>query len=153
MNFRRKIGLLLLFSAVCAGASIFSCYQQLRSERVKPTELYAVINRQLGALRTSDFPSAYRQASATFRQQCDVKQFTAMIRREYPLLARAERVEFGQIEKNGPHALIQVYFIIHGNEAVPCIYTLVEEGTDWKIENVRVLRRNESRLALNGILS
>jgi len=152
MNLQRKIGLLLFFLSVCAGASIFSCYRQIRSERVKPSELYAVINRQIDALRASDYPGAYRQASTIFKQKCDVLQFTAMICREYPLLARAELVEFGDIEKNGRHALIQVYFISRSNEAIPCIYTLVEEGGDWKIENVRLLRRGDSRLALNGIL-
>jgi len=153
MNLRRKIGLLLAFLSVCAGASIFSCYQQIRIERVKPAELFEVINRQLSALRTSDFPGAYRQAAAVFKQKCDVAQFTAMIRREYPLLARTERVEFGQVETNGRHALIQVYFINSDNETVPCIYTLVEEGGCWKIENVRLLRPNEAKLTLNAILS
>jgi len=153
MRFRWKLSLLFFFLSVCAGASIFSLYQQLRRELVQPAELYEVVNRQISALRVSDFPGAYRQASATFKQNCDIVQFTSMIRREYPLLARAERVEFGSVETHGRHALIQVYFIGKRNEVVPCIYTLVSEGGDWKIENVRILHRNQSRLKLNGILT
>jgi len=149
----RRICLLIFFAAICMGAAAFSHYQRIRLENVKPSELYAVINTQFDALRSSDFPRAYRQVSSEFKQKCNISQFSGIIRKEYPGLTEALHVEYGAVERDGNHAVIDVYFIDRKGRVIPCIYTLVNEGADWKIENIRLLQKKKSQLTLNGILS
>lgn len=153
MNKINRICLLLLFSAICLGAAIFSRYQRIRLENVKPSELYSVINSQFKALLTSDFSGAYLHVSSSFKQKCNIVQFTGMMRRDYPGLVMADHLEYGSVEWDGRHAIINVYFIDQQGRVLPCIYTLVNEGTVWKIDNVRLLRKKDARLTLTGILS
>ena len=149
----RRICILLFFAAICLGSMVFTRHERIRRENVKPVELYSVINRQFDALRTADFQGAYRQVSSEFKRKCNIAQFTGMIRDEYPGLTEADHVEYGAVECDGGHAVIDVYFIDRKDRVVPCIYTLVNEGSDWKIENVRLLRKKEATLTLTGILS
>ncbi|MEI8340037.1 MAG: DUF4864 domain-containing protein [Verrucomicrobiota bacterium] len=148
-----RLSLLLFFASVCLGAAIFSRYDRIRRANVKPMELYSVINSQVNALRTSDFSRAYLHVSSEFKRKYNIVQFTGMIRAEYPALARTDHVEYGAVECNGRRAVIEVYFIDGKDRVIPCIYTLVNEGADWKIENVRLLKKKDARLMLTGILS
>ena len=153
MNRFSRICLLFLFTAICLGASVFNHYERIRRENVKPCELYSVINSQLKSLRTSDFHGAYLQVSSEFKSKCKIERFIGMIREDYPSLATVDHVEYGAVDLDDRHAEIEVYFIDRNDRVIPYIYTLVNEGTDWKIENVRLLRKKDARLMLTGMLS
>ena len=153
MRKRYRVGLLLFFSAICLGAALYNHYELIRLENVKPAELYRVINRQFDAMRSSNFSRAYGEVSSDFKEKCNIVQFAGMIRGEYPALALADHLEYGAVECDGRRAVIEVYIIDRKDRVVPCIYTLVSEGADWKIEDVRLLRKKDAQLTLNGILS
>ena len=148
-----RISLLLFFTAICLGAVWFNRCELTRRENVKPAEFYTVINNQFNALRTADFSRAYLNVSTDFKRKCDFVRFTGMMREEYPALAQADHVEYGAVDFDGTRAVIEVYFIDRKGGVIPCIYTLVSEGADWKIEDVRLLHKKDARLALTGILS
>ena len=153
MNKFQRVCVLLLFAAICLGAAIFGHLERIRLENAKPSELYAVINNQINALRISDISSAYLHVSSDFKRKCDIVKFLGMIREEYPPLVAVDHVEYGAVEFDGGRAVIEVYIIDRKNRVFPCIYTLVSEGSAWKIENVSVLRKRNGRLKLTGILS
>lgn len=153
MNTARKICLLFFFIAICAGATLIRYRADVLMERVNPVDLYSVVNQQLKALHTDDFPAAYAHASTGLQQKFTLAQFADMIRTDYPRIARADHVEFGGVELRGRHALIQVFFIGHDTQVIPCIYALVNEGNGWKVDGVQILQRGHARLKLNGIQS
>jgi hypothetical protein len=148
-----KIGLVFFLFGACAGAVLFTFFLRPRGEPAKPADLYAVINNQIGALRADDFPRAYGHASNGLRQKLNPSQFEELIRADYPMTLRPARVEFGIAEQRGPRALIQVYFIGRESRVVPCIYSLVHEGLDWKIDGVRVAPRRPAAVQLRGVRS
>lgn len=153
MSQRSKITLLMLFFSICGSAALLSYYMHAYTERVKPVELYEVVNSQLNAFRNDDFPRAYQQASTGFQQRVNVGQFTEMIRMDFPGIVRAERVEFGAFECQGKRATLQVFFIDRDGAVLPCIYSLVSEGESWKIDSARIMKRWPMGSRLGGIRS
>ena len=153
MNHRRKILALLFVFVVCVTAALVTSYLQAQSDRVRPADLYAVVNNQLVALRAANFSQAYQEASSGLQQKFSVEQFTDMIRTDYRGIVRAERVEFGFVETQGRHAIIQVFFFDKDGLVTPCIYTLVNEGESWKIDSARIMRRWPVGARLGGMRS
>lgn len=140
MNARTKITLLTFFFAICATAAVVTAYLQVRAdENVKPADLYAVVERQLGDLRGGDFPRAYEYASREFQSRYNMEQFAAMMQAEYPGMMRVTRAQYGQVQTRGRHATIQVFLIGQGGEVMPCVYLMVREGEAWKIDGTRVM--------------
>jgi Domain of unknown function (DUF4864) len=153
MTNRGKIALVLLALAVCGTAPLARYWLEHRRETVRPAELYQVVYSQLSAFRTSDFTRAYWQASSGIQQKFNREQFTEMIRREYPGIARAERIEFGLVRSREQHARIQVFFIARDGSVTPAIYSLIHEGEEWKIDGARMLRRWPEGARLRGLRS
>ena len=143
----------MFFFAVCGSAALVNDYLQARAGRVRPVDLYAVVNRQLADLRADDFSGAYLQASSDVREKFNLSQFATMIRSDCRDLVRAERVEFGFVESQGRRAIVQVFFFDKEGQVTPCIYTLVSEGDSWKIESARVSRRWPQGTRLGGMRS
>ena len=67
------------------------------------------MNRQLSALRTDDFDSAYQYAATGVQQKFSRTQFELMIRRDFSSMTEAHRVEFGAVQVAGAAALVQVF--------------------------------------------
>ncbi len=153
MSQRGKITLLMLFFSICGSAALLSYYMHGYTDRVKPVDLYEVVNSQLNAVRAEDFPRAYQQASASFQQRVNVGQFAEMIRTDFPGIVRAQRVEFGAFHCVGRRATLQVFFIDGEGAVLPCIYSLVSEGDSWKIDGARIMNRWPAGSRLGGIRS
>ena len=105
MSARSKITLLTFFFAICGTAAVITAYMQsLADANVKPGDLYAVVERQLGELRGGDFSRAYEYSSSAIQQRYNVRQFAAMMQADYPGMTRVSRVEYGLVRTNGRHA-------------------------------------------------
>jgi hypothetical protein len=136
---RAKISLLAFFFAVCLTAAVITAWLQARADaNVKPADLYAVIDRQLGNLRNGDFPHAYEYASRAIQQQYTLQQFADMIQADYSDMTSATRAEYGPVQTRGPHATIQTYLIGPHGQVVPCIFILVHEADAWRIDGARI---------------
>ena len=135
-----KSSLLLLFFSLCATAVIIT--HNVRSCMPAPgsRELYGVVSNQLAALRASDFPRAYRNASSSVQQKFSLSQFESMIRRNYAEMTNLHRVEFGFVQVQGANALLQVFFFAEDGSVRPFLYNLVAEDHTWKIESVEPMR-------------
>ncbi len=141
MSGTAKATLLLLLSVVCGYA--FFVTRQL-SERLSPPpphELFAIVNEQLAAFRSADFDSAYRHAATGVQQKFTVRQFEEMVRRDYPEMTRAKRVEFGVVRVQGASAIVQVFFFAGNGTVRSFIYSLTNENNAWKIDGVKELKR------------
>jgi hypothetical protein len=140
MSARAKITLVTFFFATCLTAALATAYLQMRADaNVKPADLYAVVERQLGNLRGGDFSSAYEDASKAIQDRYSVEQFAAMVQTQYPGMTQVGRAEYGQVQTHGRHATMQVYLIGEDGVIIPCIYMLVREGDDWRIDGARLM--------------
>jgi len=150
MNRTAKVSLLAALFALCAVAAFFQRAMERRWQATPPRELYAVVWKQLSAMRSDDYVSAYQQASMSFQEKFNVEAFTDIARAEYPGLMRAARVEFGAVRFEGRHAYLSAYFILPEGDVVPCVYDLIREEHEWKIDSARVLKRWPSNRRLGG---
>jgi hypothetical protein len=140
MTARGKVAALSFFFAICATAALWTAYLQARADQnVRPSDLYAVVERQLGELRGGDFPRAYEYASRGIQERYNVDQFAAMVQNDYAGMMRIARVEYGEVESNGGHATMQVYLIDQDGEVMPCVYMMVREGESWRIDGTRLM--------------
>lgn len=150
MNRTAKVSLLAALFALCAVAALFQRATERRWHATPPKDLYAVVWKQLAAIRSDDYVSAYQQASMSFQERFNVGAFIDLARTEYPGLVKAVRVEFGAVRFEGRHAYIPAYFILPDGDVVPCVYDLIREEREWKIDSARVLKRWPSNRRLGG---
>ena len=153
MNTRHRIGLLCIFFGICFGAILLQHTLDARRFAAQPAELYEVVRLEIDAVREADFSRAYRQVSTGFQEKFNVEEFADLVRSDYPLLHQIERVEFGRIAREGPRALVQVYFFLPNGDIVPCVYRLVNEDNAWKIDAAHVQKRWPSGRRLGGMRS
>ena len=151
MSRRNQFFTLALLFSICLTAALVQAWQQREREAMKPAELFNVVNRQIAAFRADDYASAYEQVSTGFQEKFNITSFTDLARSEYPLLSRADRVEFGPVHWDGRHAIVPVYFFLPDGEVVPCLYSLVQEDAEWKIDAVRVQKRWPAGRRLGGM--
>jgi len=153
MTARSKITLLTFFFAVCGTAALWTAYLEARAdENVKPAELYAVVERQLGDLRGGDYSRAYEYASRGMQERYSVEQFAAMEEAEYAGLERISRAEYGEVETSGGHATMQVYLIGRDGEVMPCVYMMVREGEGWRIDGARLMEGWTPEMRMEGTM-
>lgn len=140
-----KSSLLTFFFSLCGAAFIVS--HQVRGQKPPPAPhtLFAVVNEQLSAVRAADYTSAYRHAASGMQQQFTLPQFERMVRRHYPLMAEARRVEFGSVGVDGGSATVQVFFFTGDGAMRAFLYSLTAEGDSWKISGVQELDRWQPR--------
>ena len=153
MTARGKITLMTFFFAACGTAAVLTAYMQTQADaNVKPADLYAVVDRQLGELRGGDFSRAYEYASRGFQERFSVEQFAAMVRSDYPGMTRVSRAEYGPVQTNRGHATMQVYLIGEDGEVMPCVYMLVREGESWRIEGARLIQPWPPNMRMEGTM-
>lgn len=154
MNKRRTQALTLGFLAlICASAVLMQAWQQRTRAALRPAELFGVVWKQIAAFRADDYASAYQQVSTGFQEKFTIASFTDLARAEYPLLARAERVEFGPVHWDGKRAVVPAYFFLPDGGVIPCLYGLVQEDVEWKIDSLRVQKRWPAGRRLGGMRS
>jgi len=148
---RGKITLVLFSFSVCATAALVHYFDGLRSEQIKPADLFAVVSQQLAACRSEDFPSAYRQASTTVQQRVPLDRFAQMIRNDFARVAKNGRVEFGPWQHRGRHAMVEVFFISRDGKVTPCLYSLIWEDEVWKIDGTRWINPSQTGQKMRGL--
>ncbi len=153
MHARAKITLILFLFCLCASSSLLYWHFRHQEQHADPTELFEAVESQLKAFRERNFPTAYDLASSDFRSQWSLEQFTSMARGDFPRIFGAERVEFGPWHRQGRRAMIQVFFVNHDGGVSPCIYSLISEGTGWKVDRARWVRGWPEGQRMRGIRS
>ena len=139
MNRLVKLSLLVFFFALCGAAIVATHLVRERTPTPAAMELYSIVNRQLFALRTDDFDSAYRHAASGVQQKFSRVQFELMIRRDFSSMTEAQRVEFGTVQVAGAAALVQVFLITPDGVMRGFLYSFTAEGDGWKIDGVQPL--------------
>lgn len=132
-----KASLLFFFLSLCAAAIFVTNHVRLQVPAPTPHELFVVVEKQLAAFRVADYSSAYRHAASAVQQKFTVRQFEAMIRRDYSEMTNAQRIEFGLVKVNGSAAVVQVFFVSETGSARSFLYSLIAEGDSWKINGVQ----------------
>jgi hypothetical protein len=134
-----KASLLVFFLLICGSAFVVTQQLRQRLPAPVPRELFTIVHQQLVALRTADFPSAYRHAATGVQRKFTLAEFETMVRRHYPEMTRARRVEFGLVRVEDRSALVQVFFFEENGTVRSFIYSLINEDADWKIDGVEEL--------------
>ena len=140
MSHPLKASLLLFLFLVCGSALVVTHKLRERLPAPNPRELFAIVNQQLVAFRSSDFRGAYRHAATGVQQKFTLAQFEAMVRRDYPEMTRSQRVEFGLVRVQGGSAMVQVFLIRQDGAVRSFLYSLTNEEAVWKIDGVEELR-------------
>ncbi len=140
-------------AAICLTAALVQAWQQRARNSLRPAELFNVVWSQIAAFRADDYASAYQQVSTGFQERFTITSFTDLARSEYPLLCQADRVEFGPVHWDGMHAIVPVYFFLADGEVAPCLYSLVQEDSLWKIDSLKVQKRWPAGRRLDGMRS
>ena len=140
-----KISLLLFFFALCGSAIVVTHLHQKRTPAPAAQELYSIVNRQLSALRSDDFDSAYQYAATGVQQKFSREQFELMIRRDFSSMTEAHRVEFGALQVAGAAALVQVFLTTPGGEVASFLYSFTAEADGWKINGVQPIGPQPAR--------
>ncbi len=151
MTRRVKLSILGFFFAVCFTSAWVQSYQDRQRALQRPNDLFDVIWAQVEAFQSDDFASAYQQISNSFQERFDQAAFEDLARSDYPLLARASRVEFGAVQWNGHSAIVPAYFFMTEGEVVPCLFSLVYERKSWKIDAVKVQKHWPAGRRLGGM--
>ena len=137
MNRLVKISLLIFFFALCGAAIVATHLARERTPTPAAKELYSIVNRQLFALRSDDFDSAYQHASSGVQQKFSRAQFELMIRRDFWSMTEAQRVEFGAVQVAGGAALVQVFLTAPDGTMRGFLYSFTAEPAGWKINGVQ----------------
>ena len=140
MTLSVKASLLLFFLLICGSAFVVTHQFRQRLPAPVPRELFAIVNQQLVALRTADFQSAYRHAATGVQQKFTLAEFETMVRRNYPEVTRAQRVEFGLVKVQGGSALVQVFFFGETGRYVHSSTASQTRTRHWKIDGVEELK-------------
>lgn len=153
MSSRERIGIILLCLAICFAGLFVERVLEYRRLSARPSDLYEVVRQEIDAVREADYARAYRQASSSFQERFNIEAFADLTRSVYPVGDRIERIEFGRVVHDGRTALVQVYLFLPGGDIVPCIYSLVNEDSVWKIDATHVQKRWPSTRRLGGLRS
>jgi hypothetical protein len=142
---------LLFFLLLVCGAG-FVVTQKLGEQLPPPAprDLFAVVNEQLAAFRSSDFRTAYRHAATGMQHKFTLPQFEKMVRQEYPEMVRRYRVEFGLVQVQGPSAVVQVFFLAGDGSVRSFLYSLIHEEDAWRIAGVEELKGYRAADGLGG---
>src|ERR1700761_4124615 len=98
MGARGKITLLTFFFAICGTAAVLTAGRQMNEDaNVKPADLYAVVQRQLGEFKEANFDRAYEYASSAIQHQFSVDQFANMVQSQYAGMMHVSRAEYGNV--------------------------------------------------------
>ena len=104
--------------------------------------VHAVVEAQLDALRSGNFEAAYELASNGIKAQFDVRLFTALIRRGYPILLQANEADLGVVrDRDGEIAQMTVSMLDRQKRNTVYRYWLVKEGARWRINGVVLEQR------------
>lgn len=98
-------------------------------------ELQRVIESQLAAFRSDDYPKAFEFAASSLRTQMSLPDFERMVKTGFPFIARNTASQFGVILDNGDSALVNVT-VLGGGRARHYQYVLLHERSGWKIAGV-----------------
>lgn len=150
MSKTAKILMVSAFLLVCGGSLVFRGLVGSSSENVQPSELCEIILRQFEAMRAQDFWRAYQHVSFGMQQRYDLLKFSEKARADFGAILRCKNLEIGYCRANSRHARLQVYFIDARGLVTPCIYSLVRENEEWKVDGVRFQPRWQEGRRLTG---
>lgn len=148
---KARARILLLLCVVSTLTLVPWLYFEGRSRAEDPSVLFRTVEGQLKAFREKNFPVAYTLTSSGFRSQWSLEEFTYMARGDFHRILGAERVEFGPWQRRGRYAVLQVFFVHADGTVSPCIYSLVSEGAQWRIDSARWVRGWPSGQRMRGI--
>ena len=142
-----KISVLLFFFALCAVAMVITHLHRKETPAPAAKELYSIVNRQLAALRSDDFDSAYRHAATGVQQKFSREQFELMIRRDFSSMTEAQRIEFGTVQVAAGVAYAQVFLTTPDGARRGYLYSFTAEPDGWKIDGAQPIGPQPSRRA------
>ena len=111
--------------------------------RLKPSdtetksELASTVQGQLDAIRANDYAKAFRFAVKGIQAGFSLKDFEAMVKRDYAIIADWKSARFGLSLDNGSQAVLLVF--VQGDEKVEAEfqYNLEKEEGAWKVAGVK----------------
>ena len=98
-------------------------------------EIVAVIEAQLAAFRKGDVAKAYDYAASDLRAQKPLRNFSAIVKENYPEIWASTRAEPGIVRDDGMRATVTVQVYSKTGDAA-YDFTLVKEKAGWRVQGV-----------------
>jgi hypothetical protein len=109
-----------------------------------PAAWQEVISGQIQAFRDRDAPTAFSYAGAAFQvsfQNADIF-FETIVRSGYAPIMESHSHSFGGYRMLGGKAVLQQVRLVGNNQQLyEAIYQLIEEPEGWRVQGVRLFRR------------
>jgi hypothetical protein len=149
----RSLLLVSVFLSSAIAAVVTHYWRERFEAEFDPRPLFSVIFAQFQACRSDDFSKAYDQASRGAQAHFSLVQYVTKIRNEYGRILRPEKLEFGRTSLENQRAIVEVYFLSNHDQVTPARFTMVLEGTIWRIENFQIFETwpDSRRLAGSGV--
>lgn len=126
----------LVAAAVLSGRAQLSEPARIRlSNPDVRKELVSVVTAQLSAFRADDWEKAYGYAARTFQNVVPPESFATLITRNYSLVWKNTRAEYGWPSDNGHIAVLPVR-VFSNSRSEAYTWLLVKEGEAWRITGV-----------------
>lgn len=140
-----------VFAGVALGVFAAGATMQAGRRGADPRELYRPVGSQVAALRAGDFEAARGEASAAVRERSGGGDFAEVVGEDLVEIVRGGREEFGPVDVRRNRALVQVFFSGSDGSVASCLFALVRESGQWKVESVRVQRDRSGRRQMRGV--
>jgi len=133
-----RIFLLLVLGATLAAAEPLAGGggepMRLSAPEVR-AELVEVVGNQLAAFRAGDWKRAYAQSARSFQAVIALPQFMTLITKNYGVVWKNTRAEFGLPRDNGRVAVVPAR-VFSAQGSIPYQWLLVKEDGHWRITGV-----------------
>lgn len=125
----------------CLGVAAYVVYLNTRADTLA-VAIERTVADQLEAFRADDYDRAYSIASAGLRRGVDRQRFEAMIRRDYPVVARNTAFSFGDLVHDDDSASLDVTLTDATGQTVRYQYRLALEQDGWRVTGVTPVRKS-----------
>lgn len=146
-----KITLLLFCLVLCVSASVTTLVLRKTRQTAPHTPIFSTVSRHIQAFQGANSQMAYLYCTAELQQKLSLGNFKQLTESRFPMITHAQRIEFGNLQFYHKEAVLHVYFITPDNIVTPCVYSLVKEKGEWKIQSVEPLPSWPSHYHLRGI--
>ncbi len=132
MNELKKVAMwvgIFIGSGLCFLAILFIAASVLTSGLKKPIE------KQLAAIRTEDYASAYAYTTRAFQDATTFEAFKKFVN-DYSALRNNESISFDERSIEDGVGVVHATLISRSKAKTPIYYRLIKENDVWKIENM-----------------
>lgn len=133
--------MILCALSLCGMAAVVTWLHRAEREALDPRLALEAVSRQIRAVHEDDFLRAYNHSASSVQVTLSAREFERMARKSYAPLRHSVRVELGEIKTVGNRASVRVFCVDREEAVTACLFALVAEQGQWRIDGMEILGR------------